>query len=43
MIANMDEIESQSKMLVANCYKSFLDGDFNTRLTQIVALIENKR
>ena len=36
------EIETQAKVLVEGCYKSFLDGDFNTRLTQIIPAIELK-
>lgn len=31
-----EEIELQAKSLVENCYKSFLDKDFNTQLTQIL-------
>lgn len=37
-----DEIESQAKSIVENCYKSFLDSDFNTRLTKILPQIEQK-
>lgn len=36
------EIEIQAKSLIGKCYKSFLDADFNTRLTQILPAIEQK-
>lgn len=35
------DIESQAVQLVDACYKSFLDGDFNIRLTQIIPQIDN--
>jgi hypothetical protein len=38
----VEEIGHQSKVLIDNCYKSFLDADFNTRLTQILLVIEQK-
>lgn len=34
------EICKQAKMIVDGCYKSFLDRDYNTRLTQILPAIE---
>lgn len=37
-----DEIEAQAKSIVEGCYKSFLDSDFNTRLTKILPQIEQK-
>ena len=37
-----DEIESQAKSVVENCYKSFLNSDFNIRLTNILPQIEQK-
>lgn len=37
-----EELARQAKELVASCYKSFLDADFNTRLTQILPAIEQK-
>ena len=37
-----EEIEIQAKSLIGECYKSFLDADFNTRLTQILPAIEQK-
>lgn len=37
-----EELESQAKSLIEGCYKSFLDSDFNTRLTQILPAIEQK-
>lgn len=35
-------VKSQAKSIVEGCYKSFLDSDFNTRLTQILPAIEQK-
>ena len=37
-----DEIETQARSIVEGCYKSFLDSDFNTRLTKILPQIEQK-
>lgn len=37
-----DQIEEQAKNTVEGCYKSFLDSDFNTRLTRILPQIEQK-
>lgn len=37
-----DQIEEQAKNIVERCYKSFLDSDFNTRLTKILPQIEQK-
>lgn len=37
-----DEIETQAQNIVEGCYKSFLDSDFNTRLTKILPQIEQK-
>lgn len=37
-----EEIEYQAKELIDGCYKSFLDSDFNTRLTQILPAIEQQ-
>ncbi len=37
-----EEVESQAKALIEGCYKSFLDHDYNTRLTQILPTIEQK-
>jgi len=37
-----EQIELQAKELIDGCYKSFLDADFNTRLTQIIPAIEQK-
>jgi hypothetical protein len=37
-----DEIEIQAKSIVEGCYKSFLDSDFNTRLTKILPQIDQK-
>lgn len=36
------EIEAQAKGLIKGCYKSYLDSDFNTRLTQILPAIEQR-
>lgn len=38
----IEEIQLQAKSLVDRCYKSFLDSDFNTRLTQILPAIEQR-
>lgn len=35
-----EEVELQASSLVDECYKSFLDSDFNTRLMQILPTIE---
>lgn len=37
-----EELENQAKELIEGCYKSFLDCDFNTRLTQIIPAIEQR-
>ncbi len=37
-----DQLKSQAKELIDGCYKSFLDSDFNTRLTQILPAIEQR-
>lgn len=37
-----EELINQSRALIDRCYKSFLDSDFNTRLTQILPAIEQK-
>ncbi len=37
-----DQIAEQVKTLVNECYKSFLDPDFNTRLTQILPKPEQR-
>ena len=34
------QIEAHARELIDGCYKSFLDPDFNTRLTQILPAIE---
>ncbi len=39
---NMDGIKEQAKSIVDSCYKSFLDPDFNTRLTNILPQIGTK-
>jgi hypothetical protein len=36
------ELEEKAKAIIDGCYKSFLDVDFNTRLTQILPQIEQK-
>ncbi len=38
----IEEIELQTKGLIDGCYKSFLDSDFNTHLTQILPAIEHQ-
>lgn len=35
-----EQIEAHARELIDGCYKSFLDPDFNTRLTQILPAIE---
>ena len=35
-----EQLDSKAKELIDGCYKSFLDSDFNTRLTQILPAIE---
>lgn len=37
-----EQLEAQAKSIIEGCYKSFLDSDFNTRLTQILPQIEQK-
>ena len=37
-----EQLENQAKELIESCYKSFLDNDFNTRLTQILPAIEQR-
>ena len=36
------QIAAQATALVGGCYKSFLDPDFNTRLTQILPKLEQR-
>ena len=38
--APAEQIDSQASELISGCYKSFLDPDFNTRLTQILPKLE---
>ena len=40
--APAEQIVAQATELVDGCYKSFLDSDFNTRLTQILPAIEQR-
>ena len=35
-----EELEEKAKSIIDGCYKSFLDSDYNTRLTQILPQIE---
>jgi hypothetical protein len=35
-----EQIGMQAQELISGCYKSFLDPDFNTRLTQILPKLE---
>lgn len=37
-----EQITTEAKSLIDGCYKSFLDPDFNTRLTQILPKLEQK-
>ena len=36
----VEQISMQAQELISGCYKSFLDPDFNTRLTQILPKLE---
>ena len=38
-----EQIGMQAKELISGCYKSFLDPDFNTRLTQILPKLEKHK
>ena len=42
MCLTTEKIEAQARVLIDGCYKSFLDADFDTRLTQILPAIEQK-
>ena len=37
-----EQIAMQAQELISGCYKSFLDPDFNTRLTQILPKLEQR-
>ena len=37
-----EQIAIEAKSLIDGCYKSFLDSDFNTRLTQILPKLEQR-
>jgi hypothetical protein len=37
-----EQITTEAKSLIDGCYKSFLDPDFNTRLTQILPKLEQR-
>ena len=37
-----EQIAEQAQTLISGCYKSFLDPDFNTRLTQILPKLEQR-
>ena len=37
-----EQIAAEAKSLIDGCYKSFLDPDFNTRLTQILPKLEQR-
>jgi hypothetical protein len=37
-----EQIAAQASELINGCYKSFLDTDYNTRLTQILPALEQK-
>lgn len=41
-LGSIEQIENQVKELIDGCYKSFLDSDFNTRLTQILPAIKQR-
>ena len=38
----IEQITAEAKSLIDGCYKSFLDPDYNTRLTQILPKLEQK-
>lgn len=38
----VEQVTAQAKSLIDGCYKSFLDPDYNTRLTQIIPSLEKK-
>jgi len=38
----VEQIEAQASEVINGCYKSFLDPDFNTRLTQILPKLEQR-
>ena len=38
----VEQIGMQAQELISGCYKSFLDPDFNTRLTQILPKLEQR-
>ena len=38
----IEQISAQASELINGCYKSFLDPDFNTRLTQILPKLEQR-
>ena len=40
--APVEQIVAQTSELINGCYKSFLDPDFNTRLTQILPKLEQR-
>lgn len=40
---SQEEKETQAHELVEKCFKSFLDADYQVRLTQILPAIENKQ
>ena len=40
--APAEQIAAQASELINGCYKSFLDPDFNTRLTQILPKLEQR-
>ena len=40
--APVEQIAEQAQTLISGCYKSFLDPDFNTRLTQILPKLEQR-
>ena len=37
-----EQLEAQAKNIINGAYKSFLDKDFNTRLSQIIPQLEQK-
>jgi hypothetical protein len=42
MYAPLEMLAAHAAELINGCYKSFLDSDYNTRLTQILPKLEQK-
>ena len=42
VVVPIEEIRERAQAIIDGCYKSFLDNDYNTRLTQILPQIEQQ-